>query len=496
MKLSLVIEAIDKASRNVKRITGNVRDLGTRGMGVVQRATQGANRQLDRFGRGTAGRLRTLSVAAARFAGRTGLRAIEIGAEKAGWALGRLIRKGFDLAASTAKWGVAAAGFFAGWGIREIIKTGAQFEDFQAVLEGTEGSVAKAKSALSWVQKFAKDTPYELAEVTDAFVRARGVGIDPMGGAFKNMGDAASGARKSIMDAVEAIADAQTGEFERLKEFNITTSVAGAKVTFSYLDKAGKNMTRTVSKNMRDIQRTVLEIFGEKYADGMIRRSRTLNGIWSNIKDSASGFFKMIADAGFFDTVKSKLQAILGQTDKMAANGSLAKWAKNISDWLVKMTDEAWNFIRNTDWNEVAGHLKNVATLVWWIVKGLSAIVGLASKAADGFRWMRDTRTSDWLGLTEPKKERPFSVPGDKSAKWPGKASDRLRPVPSAAPLKSGHQPVKWPAKTSLAAPMKGEVTVRVEAAQGTRARVSSASSSSSLSLNATSRGRAMEAPA
>src|SRR3546814_12082287 len=110
MKLSLVIEAVDKASQRVKRITGNVRDLGTRGMGTVQRATQGANRQLGRFGQGMSGRLRTLTAAAARFAGRTGLMAIERSARSAGRGVMWLLVKAGELAASAATWTVAAGG--------------------------------------------------------------------------------------------------------------------------------------------------------------------------------------------------------------------------------------------------------------------------------------------------------------------------------------------------------------------------------------------------
>lgn len=71
MKLSLVIEAVDKASARIKRITGDVRGLGTRGMGAVQRATQGANRELGRFGSGFVSKVRSYTVSAARFAGRT-----------------------------------------------------------------------------------------------------------------------------------------------------------------------------------------------------------------------------------------------------------------------------------------------------------------------------------------------------------------------------------------------------------------------------------------
>ena len=110
---------------------------------------------------------------------------------------------------------------------RSFLDTAAQFEKFETVLGVIEGSEEKGKAALSWVSDFAAKTPYELTEVTEAFVKLRSYGLEPTNGLLKTLGDTSAAMGKPLMQAVEAIADAITGENERLKEFGITAKVTG-----------------------------------------------------------------------------------------------------------------------------------------------------------------------------------------------------------------------------------------------------------------------------
>lgn len=299
--------------------------------------------------------------------------------EKAGRATGRFIKMTAGAALSAAKWGaIGAAGtaaFFGGKFLTGIIDVGMQFEQFEAQLEGTEGSALKAKKALDWVMKFASQTPYEMAEVTDAFVRARGVGIDPFTGALRTAGDAAAANRKSIMQAVEALADAQTGEFERLKEFNITSSVKGDQVSFAFVDKKGLNAVKTVKKDMSSIRNAVLEIWEARHAGGMIRQSKTLTGLWSNIKDSLTVFQYKIGNSGWFNSLKDKAARFLETLNSWQDTGKLDEWAKKISDRLTVMTNKAEAFIFNTDWSYVANQIGIVAGAAWDLVSALAKVI-------------------------------------------------------------------------------------------------------------------------
>ena len=393
LKLSMILEAVDRATAPARKVRaslgGLISSVKKWGQEVRKNArdiTSGA-RSLEHYQR-RAERLRRVAIGrffqaagndARRFASnlRAGIRNLDLlgragrGA-KAG--LGWLGGKALGLA----KWGAAGVGALASFSIFDLFKTAGEFEQFQIVLEGTEGSAAKAKKAMAWVRKFAKDTPYELDQVTDAFVRARGLGIDPFTGAMRIMGDAAAGNRKSIMDAVEAIGDAQTGEFERLKEFQITSSSKGQEVTFSYTDKGGKGVLKTVKNEARAIREALLDIWSAKYSGNMVRLSRSFFGILANIKDLWSNFLLMVAGGGIFDKVKAKLDQWYQSMNTAAGNKKMQEWAQAVSDGLSEAFDWAVKFIEDTNWKEVGADLRAIAGAVADAARWMGALARLS----------------------------------------------------------------------------------------------------------------------
>lgn len=123
---------------------------------------------------------------------------------------------------------VATGIFAAGVGFlgRSVVQTTAQFEGYQEALTTIEGSSEKARQSLDWISNFGKTTPFEVAEVTEAFVALKAYGIDPIANdALRTLGDTASAMNKPLQQAVEAFADAATGEFERLKNLVLKQSL-------------------------------------------------------------------------------------------------------------------------------------------------------------------------------------------------------------------------------------------------------------------------------
>ena len=63
---------------------------------------------------------------------------------------------------------------------RSVIQTSAQFETFEATLTTIEGSAEAARASLDWIAEFGKRTPYDVEQVTAAFVKLKAYGIDPI----------------------------------------------------------------------------------------------------------------------------------------------------------------------------------------------------------------------------------------------------------------------------------------------------------------------------
>lgn len=257
------------------------------------------------------------------------------------------------------------AGYMAGALARSSIETGAQFEKLATTLETIEGTSAKAKQSLDWVTEFAVKTPYELQEVANAFVKMRAYGLDPTNGSLMALGNAASAMGKDFNAAVEAMADASTGENERLKEFGITSEKAGDRITYNWMQN-GKKMTKTVKKDGKEITKALTDIFEGRFAGAMDKQSRTWNGLMSNLSDAWQGFKRSIADSGWFLYSKGKLSALLGEIQRLRDNGTLDAWASRISRAFIRASQSAERFL----W---AG--RKLVESGWW--KPLSIGLGL-----------------------------------------------------------------------------------------------------------------------
>jgi hypothetical protein len=164
---------------------------------------------------------------------------------------------------------------------QSVFQTGMQFERLKTTLKTLLGE-SGAAIAFEQIQNFAASTPFQVEEVTQAFISLKQRGIDPTPEALTKIGDIASSQGKSLQQFVEAILDSTTGENERLKEFGINAQSTGDKVTFSF-----QGVNKTVAKTPEAISAALLA-FGELkgVAGGMEAQSKTLTGQLSNLQDN------------------------------------------------------------------------------------------------------------------------------------------------------------------------------------------------------------------
>lgn len=245
-------------------------------------------------------------------------------------------------AAVAGKVGALAAGALAGGFAllgKQAISTSAQFEGYLTSMETIEGSAEKAKQSMDWIKQFAKETPYELDGVTEAFIKLKSYGIDPVANnTLRTLGDMASAMNKPLDQAVEAFADASTFEFERLKEFGIKAKQEGDNVTFAWTEN-NKEMSKTVKKTATDVRKFLLDVAGKRFGGAMEKQSKTFNGMMSNLSDSWADFQRKIGEKGFFEVVKNQLSGWLDQINRLDKEGKLDKWAQGISDALSKVAN-------------------------------------------------------------------------------------------------------------------------------------------------------------
>lgn len=214
---------------------------------------------------------------------------------------------------------------------KQFISTPATFEQIEVKLRSIAGTTAEAKEQMKMLQKFAAETPYSLQEISNAFVKmqAYGLPVDQM----RAYGDLASAMGKSFDDVVEAMADASTGEFERMKELGFKVAQANGQAFIQWSDSFGKMRTTIVENNKEAILSTLAMISDSRFAGAMDDQSKTWNGVMSNMQDAWEVFVDNVGrQTGLFDGLKSSISAvsqhfqdILKDKDMLVAIGEVLK---------------------------------------------------------------------------------------------------------------------------------------------------------------------------
>lgn len=217
---------------------------------------------------------------------------------------------------------------------QEVIQNTAEFEKYRAVLANTYGSSLAAGQAMGMLSDFAAKTPFQLNQLTAAYVKLANRGINPTEAALTSLGDFAASTGKDFDQLTEAILDGSNPE--RWKEFGVKVSRENGMVTLSY-----KGMTETVKDNANAVE-GVIEKWGKVpgIAGNMAAQSKTLGGRISNLSDNWD-----------------QLTIAIGQSQE----GLLAWGVEGLGsaiDWMKKMVSPMG--ANEKSWMDEAHHLREV----------------------------------------------------------------------------------------------------------------------------------------
>ncbi len=203
---------------------------------------------------------------------------------------------------------------------REIVDSAASFERFRTALETVEGSSGKARASMDWIESFAVKTPFELEQVTDAFVKLRSDGMDPTRGLLRTLGDASAAAGKPLMRAVEAMTGAVSGDNEGLADFGIEARAAeGGKIRYEYEVGGETKIAEAMAADGAQIRQVLGGILDAKFGGAMAKESKTFMGMLGNLAGQWARFQNLVMASGLFDWLTGRLGRLLDTLDRMAA---------------------------------------------------------------------------------------------------------------------------------------------------------------------------------
>jgi phage-related protein len=215
--------------------------------------------------------------------------------------------------------GRIAAGVATGMAVFETINRGIQrlsgstiganasMEQYRNTLTVVLKDSKKAVETLAWAEKFAAQTPFEIPDVVEATVRLESYGLKAQE-VLESTGNMAAVMGKPLMQAVEAVADAQTGELERLKEFGITKGMLINKA--AEMGKKEVVNAKGQITDMKSFNEALFALMEDRFKGGMEIQSKTYNGLVSNVSDSIGTIMRILSQP-VFEKLKSGLEVVV-----------------------------------------------------------------------------------------------------------------------------------------------------------------------------------------
>ncbi|MYL45058.1 hypothetical protein GLV94_05335 [Virgibacillus halodenitrificans] len=189
-----------------------------------------------------------------------------------------------------------------------------KFEEYEVAMNHwLNGNKKKSKELIDWMGKFADSTPFNSDDLFPALTR--GVGISDTVGQAKDLlkisaDMAALTPGKTVQDAMEALADAQMGEFERMKEFQV-------KMTKEQYDAIGG-------------WGGFIDLVQKRVKGGAEKLSDTATGMISTIVGYTKSMFRSLG-VGILESMKPRLIAIRTWIENNQE--TLGRWKDTLTEW-------------------------------------------------------------------------------------------------------------------------------------------------------------------
>lgn len=174
---------------------------------------------------------------------------------------------------------IAAGAAFVG---REAYNTTASFDKLETVLTTALGSNSAARKSFEDIRKFAADSPEEVLNVTDSFVKFANRGVRLAKDEMVSLGDVALSTGGTFQQLSEAILDKSNSE--RWNELGIKAKKNGDKITLTY-----RGVSKTVADTEVAVKNAIVSFGKMNGIQGMGSKvAKTLGGQESILRDTIS----------------------------------------------------------------------------------------------------------------------------------------------------------------------------------------------------------------
>ena len=230
----------------------------------------------------------------------------------------------------------------------QVIDTGATFETLQVRLENLLGSTQSANQAFGMIKTLAASTPFEVAGLTESFIKLTAMGMQPTEAQMRSLADVAAnlgGGTEVLSGVTLALGQAwakgklQGEELLQLAERGVPVWDALARATGRSVPELQRMSEAGILG--RDVIAKLIDELGRMNEGASDKLMNTYAGAVANAKDALAEFFDMIAKSGALDWLTGKVRELLAEFDRMKQNGELQAKAKELSDAFISIASGA-----------------------------------------------------------------------------------------------------------------------------------------------------------
>lgn len=225
-----------------------------------------------------------------------------------------------------------------------VVETGSQFQNLEVRLENLLGGTAAATEAMAMLKDLAASTPFDVAGLSEAFVKLTSFGMKPTEAQMRSLVDITAnlgGGTEALSGVTLALGQAWTKtklqgeEILQLAERGVPVWDALARAT----GRTVPELQRMSEAGLlgRDVISKLIDELGRMNAGASDKLMQTYAGAVANAKDALAEFFDMIAKAGVLDWLTDKIRGLLDEFDRMKQSGELEQKAKEIADSFLQI---------------------------------------------------------------------------------------------------------------------------------------------------------------
>lgn len=172
----------------------------------------------------------------------------------------------------------------------KVLETTPRYERFEAVLTNSIGNSSLATEKMNEITRWAANTPYKVDAVTESFVKMAGSGFMPTIREMDAMADLAANSNEPFEKLAEAVVEAQSGDFSKLKEFGISAKETNDQLTLTFQDQARE--VANTSAAIRDYITSVGESKG--VAGAMANQGETTGTQMQSLNNNIELFYQSL----------------------------------------------------------------------------------------------------------------------------------------------------------------------------------------------------------